>query len=408
MRWHMNKRRFIYITAIFAITLLTSCKNTAPPEEQKPIYPKSNSISASPIPTSNIVYDAQPKEGIFADFQGVEINTDTKKPAASVANSCYISSKSLVCYAEDIDTVFYVNYGEMRDNFLYAYKDGKSELIVEKYANHINYKDGSVYFVAGDRPIPTTPLDFYREKGIFYQYNLADQTLNKMIDTEIFNLSIYPDGFYFYIDNIVFSDSGISGSSTPVCYHLPFDSGVPEEVSPFLPIFYGEYQLAIEHYDYEAGYPGKVRLSSETNDYIILQNSDFTYTSMFIEGDKLWISTGNVNKPSITSVDLRNGMNKEYNLNHLSSYTVMDGVLFAAADGKIFRYDDEEDSFIMIIELNRQKSNIHQLSTDGKYLYVCNFSIETEKGSQLFKYKYYFTQYTFNADGSLTETELSQ
>ena len=48
-------------------------------------------------------------------------------------------------------TVYFVNYGEYEDNYIYSYKDGHSTLLVDKIANFINYYDEKLYFLVDDK-----------------------------------------------------------------------------------------------------------------------------------------------------------------------------------------------------------------------------------------------------------------
>ncbi len=110
----------------------------------------------------------------------------------------------LVCKDPVYDITYYVNYG--RDYFIYALRDGMSELVLEIPASELYCKDGELYFMV-------EAYGLYEFSGIaqgnILKYNPVDGTVKMIIEEQVFDMVVYPDGIcYETLELIEMYESG--------------------------------------------------------------------------------------------------------------------------------------------------------------------------------------------------------
>lgn len=98
----------------------------------------------------------------------------------------------LVCKDPVYDITYYVNYG--RDNYIYAYRNGNSEVVVEIPASELFCKDGELYFIAEtDGKYQFSGFT----PGNILKYNPTSGNVVVVVNCNADNMIVYPDGIFY-------------------------------------------------------------------------------------------------------------------------------------------------------------------------------------------------------------------
>lgn len=110
----------------------------------------------------------------------------------------------LVCKDPVYHITYYVNYG--RDYFVYALRNGVSELVLEIPARELYCKDGELFFLVDSYEI--YELDGI-ENGNVLKYNPTDGTVEFVFMEKAEDIMVYPDGICYEItDKVVTLENG--------------------------------------------------------------------------------------------------------------------------------------------------------------------------------------------------------
>lgn len=102
------------------------------------------------------------------------------------------SAPVLVCKDPVYDITYHVNYG--RDNFIYAYRNGKAEPVVEIPARDLFCKEGELYFIAAE----SGRFRFSGfEQGNILKYNPEDGTVVVVLECNANRMMVYQDGICY-------------------------------------------------------------------------------------------------------------------------------------------------------------------------------------------------------------------
>ena len=123
----------------------------------------------------------------------------------------------LVCKDPVYDITYYINYG--RDYYIYAYRNGVAELVVEIPAKDLFCKEGELYFIA-DTYGRYQFSDF--AEGNVLKYNPKDGSVAVVVDCSADRMIVYQDGICYEQRGAVkrFFFSFATGECSP----LPKDS----------------------------------------------------------------------------------------------------------------------------------------------------------------------------------------
>lgn len=99
----------------------------------------------------------------------------------------------LLCHDPIYDILYFVNYGE--DYFIYAYKDGRTEKVVDIPARRLFCRDGMLYFM----------VESYDDRGSLngveygniMQYNPLTGQVSTVIEEQAESMTVYQDGIYY-------------------------------------------------------------------------------------------------------------------------------------------------------------------------------------------------------------------
>lgn len=123
----------------------------------------------------------------------------------------------LVCKDPVYDITYYVNYG--RDYYIYAIRDGISELVVELPGRELFCKEGELYFIADTYGIYTFDTDTLASGNII-KYNPVNGSLAIVVDKTATAMIVYPDGIcYNYIGEAAVYNEEIGLKSMDVEYY---------------------------------------------------------------------------------------------------------------------------------------------------------------------------------------------
>jgi hypothetical protein len=296
------------------------------------------------------------------------------------------------CYAEEIDTLFYVNYAHPGVNpdpyYLYAYKDGVSTLIIEEAVNYINYWNGDLYFLTNDNL-----TDLYTQgqyiHGKLFKYNLKTKEKEQLLDEYIWDLSIC-DGYLYFRNSVALGESRISEF-----YRMSLDSREPE-MTNYRPFFYGDYQL---QFDPHPSNPrmGALELTNGIETIQILNYGFYkiAFSEYCINKGVLWFQyTDAEAKQQFASMDLTNGevttyhfkwdenLNIPFLLTSFDNFTVLDGKLYVLFGGMMAIYDPQKEILVPIPEYTdnmilRYYNVLCEIYTDGTSLYAYDWNLQT-------------------------------
>lgn len=115
-------------------------------------------------------------------------------------NKGFIEFSYLVCYDEQNQCTYYINYGV--DDFVYQRKDDTTTLLISEKARYLQLWDNKLYFVNATGMFRT---------GDAYCYDLSSKQLTKVIIGEIGSLYVNNEG-------IIFSEYEINDEESAVFY----------------------------------------------------------------------------------------------------------------------------------------------------------------------------------------------
>lgn len=379
------KRRVIYLLYITGALLLSSCDKHELNSE-KAIYntnEKSGTESVSLYDHDDSITEPDDSIGeinLFSpDFKGITPTGEAPKAAnPPSANISFYGTAPIVSYDEEGDMLYYVNYGgpydKEKDYFLYSYKGGVSELLIEMPVNYPNYQNNSVYFTSNEDIDALYAFYPAYPEGKLYRYDVTNKSIKLLVDENVFNLVVYED--YIYYTTSLYGEYDGDGNYIEYGwknYRLSTTGDEPEPIGDFLPFFYGEYQLRQSFTEENLCF---MELVSENNTIRITGDCEFFADQTYcIAEDKFWFRYSKNKYSYLISIDLRNGETKTYQHDSdvgILTYAVQNGELFVFSGSfgrKIAWYDSEDEAFVTInlSELGAQPDHI---LSDGKYLYV--------------------------------------
>ena len=392
----MKRRAVLHvcITAALAALLFSGCQKHEQSRE-KPIYNTNsttgseNSSISEPGDSITEPDDDTVESSLFSpDFKGITPTGEAPRAANSpFANISYYGTAPIVSYDGESETLYYVNYGgpydRKKDYFLYSYRGGVSELLLEMPVNYPNYQNGSVYFTSNDDIDALYAFFPEYPEGKLYRYDVTDKTTELLVDENVFNLVVnkdyiyYTTSSYYSIDSngnyIIDNDGKYIKEGGGENFRLPINGGEPEPIGDLLPFFYGEYQLRQNSTEDNLCF---MELVSEDNAIRITGDFEyFRYQTYCIAEDKFWFQYRKNQKSQLASVDLRTGETKTYQHDSdvgILTYAVRNGELFAFSGSyprEIVRYDSEDEIFV-IVDLSERHAQPAHILTDGKYAYV--------------------------------------
>jgi hypothetical protein len=299
-----------------------------------------------------------------------------------------------ICYVQETDTLYYVDYAPVKDeysdpdNCLYSYKDGIRTLITNLPARYLNYWQGNLYFLSN----PNVDW-FYSNLGLsacgkLYKYDITTGEIELILDEEIWDSNIC-DG-YLYYRTAPSIDGNLVTNTGDYC-RMNLKNGVSEKTY-LRPYFHGEYQLQIspnpENYLLAA-----LELTNGTETVRVIDYGWQWETANYCIADgKLWFLHNDEEKNRVlTSIDLTTGEVITYQLLnidpdvrddffaadrkiHVSSIVYLNGVLYVSISYTLFTYDTELDTLIPVegefdVPVGMVFRGIRNLYTDGTYIY---------------------------------------
>lgn len=379
------KRQAIFLSYIIAVLLFYGCDKHEQ-NKGKPLYnanqqsvSENQSISGQ-IDNIKEANDIIEESNMFSpDFNGITPTRETPKGANSpFANISTYGTAPILSYDEESDTLYYVNYGgrfnKEKDNYLYSYREGVRELLVEMPVNYPNYLNGYIYFISNENTSALYAFTPSRPEGKLYRYNIVERTLELLVDEKVYNLVVYEDYIYYTTSpDGDYDDDGNYIQKGWENFRLSTTGGKPESIGEFLPFFYGEYQLRQGLSEENLRF---MELVSEDKAVRITGNFEYFMEQTYCIGeDKFWFTYSENKKTHLASIDLRNGETMTYQHDSdegIFTYTVLNGELFALSgnfESKIVRYNSEDEAFITVDLSERHAQPVHIL-TDGEYVYV--------------------------------------
>jgi hypothetical protein len=293
-----------------------------------------------------------------------------------------------ICYDYDTDTLYYINFagnpvwGHRNDNFLYSYKNGVRQVVVEMPVNCPVYHDGVIYFISHE-DIHLLQSWYYFPAGYIYKYTIHTQTVERFGSMLAYGLVVYDDYLYFY--QPWGADDTESGNPVGGRYRIPLSGGEPESIGDFLPFYYGEYQLKL--LINEEGKQSLVLYSSQNTvtvvdfHYIVFYPSyvDFRNGRNFcLYGDNLFFRY----RSGFISVNLRNGEITHYHYLdawgeeiNIASITYVGDTLYALIQMErnlrvLCVFNNENNQFEEIDTGDLDLSNAGGTHTDGTFIYT--------------------------------------
>lgn len=194
------KKRLLVFCLLCMVTLLNACKT----EEDKESYTtqteqKGKALTESkewkPVDSiaavENIIKLSNGK--ILSNLERIGKDSDyycnLEANVRGGENAKYVS---LVCKDPVYGITYYVNYG--RNYYIYAMRDGVSELVVEIPAMDLYCREGELYFIANDFACYTFE-DF--ENGAILKYNPVSGEVQSVGGQRADSMIVYPDGICF-------------------------------------------------------------------------------------------------------------------------------------------------------------------------------------------------------------------
>ncbi len=194
----MKKKLSLLVMFVFIFMGVMACKQLTG-DIMHAEYGKTESITGKPeeIEVKNREYGS---EEILLEGKKLEQLTVTGEDDAFYCNleenmkiECGAESAPvLVCRDPIYDITYYINYG--RDNFIYAYRNGQTELAVEIPARDLFCKAGELYFIATDNG----RFHFSGfERGNILKYNPKDGIVAVVVECNADRMMVYSDGICY-------------------------------------------------------------------------------------------------------------------------------------------------------------------------------------------------------------------
>lgn len=399
------KKRFALL--FFALVLVTSsCAPSEPtatsPSSQEPVYntpPVSTAPTATPTAKSS---DGRTTaeiltEDFLVEFNGLARTEENPRYGNSPYDLFAGYTDPVSPYYDEVSgLVYFVNHGLEKDNFLYSYKDGVVEPVIEMPVNYPNFYEGYIYYISND-----SVFDLYGHNaypvGKLYRYNIADETIELVLDRNIWSVAIVGDFLYFR-DEFIYNEGNFDLSQTDT-YRLALSGGEPENIGGFQPFFYGEYQLrfiASDKTDEYGTVYGSLELVSENETVRLTQDVIYSeFIKYYIEDDYLWMRGLTEDAYARISIYLPTGETRFYThpWENTVSQTVMNGELYMVNGSReIYKYNNSaefsEYDFVKIEMARgevRHYNSLQMLETDGKNLYAyANNSTKGESHTSVF------------------------
>lgn len=360
-------KKFPIVFALIISTLFCSCtqsKNASEPE--KPVYNTDVSNQSSQESIDATSEDSTENKlilsNVFCDFSGVG-DCDIKPQKTLITNQ-----KSDIVCRDDSGTVYYVNYGEYEDNYIYSYKDGSSTLLVDKIANFINYYDEKLYFLVDDKAPEAWPWSW---GGILYCYDLKTKETTRILDMSVYNLLVQ-DGVFYFCSELLPAGEGNRW------YSMSMDDNAPKEMGRMLPFFYGEYQLAYSDDDEYCA----LSLVKNSEEIVITNKGYFPNGTFSIQGDSLWVNVYDGNIPAVARINLSNGAQQLYkaekttasgfemNMTTGMSFVSINNTLYVVSNSVVFIYNEQKEQFEPLLN---NRCNASHIYSDGESLYAVVF-----------------------------------
>jgi hypothetical protein len=375
----MKKQTIILLITVF---ILSGCgKNEA--IDEKPIYNAPSSSVLEHIHDSEFCCSPTGNNGIFnSNFKGVAIT----KESPTLVNSPFANiSVPIISYDNETGILYYVKYGgrygNERDNFLYSYKDGESELLVEMPVNYIIYYNSAIYFTSNEDIMALYGLFPPRPEGRLYKYNIVNKTVELLVNENVYNLMLC-ENYIYYTTSFSLDGAGYLTEDSYQHFRIPTDGGEPEHIGDFRPFFFGEYQVK-EIFNKEEGL-FSLELVSEKNRTIIAKNfNSFIDRDYCIAGNTLWFKEWRTSPTSLISIDLSNGEKKDYkhdNAAEINSFAVLEDELYMIASYNrkkmLLKYDWKKEEFIEINPVNN--TGYEYILTDGNYIYMVTLNSNSQ------------------------------
>ncbi|MCM1568829.1 MAG: DUF5050 domain-containing protein [Roseburia sp.] len=380
------KKKLLIMSLWLSLGLVCSCgKSGEQASEEQPVYhiPTSREETVQTSMESSVesgIGDGESVEGtkddtsdvevfegeaFFADFEGVGAYETTAANTSDFRNAIM---SSIVCKDEQ-GTIYYVNYGTYEDNYIYAYKDGVSSLLVDKICNFINFYEDSLYFLVSE-----TPPDWlaFSWAGKLYRYDLASGETELVLDENVCNLYVADGRMYFCDELRVGSDEKVYGGDW---HSMKIGDARPERMGRLLPFFYGDYQLAYS----EEEKIGCLVLTDGEEDIPITRESYLGNNHYTIIGDTLWLSARTEEgTAAVAAVNLADGTHKWYPATAYTpsggmmvtniglDYAIIDNRIYAVSQSGILAYDENQGCFDKFVFDSTAYTGLY---TDGESLY---------------------------------------
>jgi hypothetical protein len=317
-----------------------------------------------------------------------------------------------ICYVQEIDTLYYVDYAPVDDeygdpdNCLYSYKDGVRTMITNLPARYLSYWRGNLYFLVNSDVNVFYSILGNAACGKLYRYDIITGEVNLLLDEDIFDLNIC-DGYLYYRTAPVHGEKVVIKNdptapgyeavellSTGDYCRLNLDNGISEKTY-LLPYFHGEYQLQISPDSTNISLAA-LELTNGTETVRLLDYGLYrTSANYCIAEGKLWFVHNDEEKNrAFSSMDLTTGEVITYQLSNINSnvrddflwdeasitvgsVVLLNGVLYADLNSNLFFYDTELEEMIPVegefdVSIGTVFWGIRNLYTDGAYIYGYN------------------------------------
>lgn len=357
-------KKYLIVFTLIISTLFCSCtqsQNASEPE--KPVYntdvPKQASQENSDVTPEDSQTNKLILSDVFCDFSGVG-DCDIKPQKTLITNQ-----KSNIICSDGSGTVYYVNYGEYEDNYIYSYKDGSSTLLVDRIANFINYYDEKLYFLVDDKAPEAWPWSW---GGELYCYDLKTKETTRILDMSVYNLLV-KDGVFYFCSELLPEGEGNRW------YSMSIDDNTPKEMGRMLPFFYGDYQLAYSEDDEYCA----LKLVGNSEEIVITNKGYFRNGTFSVQGDSLWVNVYEGNIPAVARINLSDGTQKLYkaekitasgfdmNMTTAMSFETINNTLYVVSNSVVFIYNEQNERFEPLMNNHLNASHIY---SDGELLYA--------------------------------------
>ncbi|MDR0947913.1 MAG: DUF5050 domain-containing protein [Lachnospiraceae bacterium] len=299
-----------------------------------------------------------------------------------------------ICYVQETDTLYYVDYAWTDDDYcdpdncLYSYKDGIRTLITNLPARYLNFWQGNLYFLSN-----SNISLFYNNLGLLtcgklYKYEVATGEIELLLDEEIWDLNIC-DGYLYYCTSPNMEDYVLINAGDYCRMNL--ENGESEKTY-LRPYFHGEYQLQVSP-DPEKLFCVALELTNGTETVRLLDYGWYREKANYcIAEGKLWfVHNDEERNMAFSSMDLTTGDVITYQLSNINpdarkdffsederievrSIVSLNGVLYVTLNSYLFTYDTELEEMIPVegefdVPIGTVFWGIENLYTDGTYIY---------------------------------------